>query len=135
MLSIGEVAARAGLKTSAVRYYERIGLLPAPQRASGRRRYDVKILDRLAIIGYAQSAGFTLREIDRLFEGKPYSARMRALAQAKLAELDGVIARARMMQTLLRTALRCNCLGLEECGKRLRLKPPIVSGRLRAQRP
>jgi MerR family redox-sensitive transcriptional activator SoxR len=122
MLSIGEVAARAGLKTSAVRYYERVGLLPAPERASGRRRYDEKIFDRLAVISYAQSAGFTLREIRRLFEGKPYSARMRALARAKLAELDGVIARAQMMQALLRTALRCNCLGLEECGTRLRAR-------------
>jgi MerR family redox-sensitive transcriptional activator SoxR len=129
MLSIGEVAARTGLKTSAVRYYERIGLLPPPERASGRRRYDAKILDRLAIIGYARSAGFTLRDIGRLFEGKPYSARMRALAQAKLAELDAVVARARMMQTLLRTALRCNCLGLEECGKRLRLKERSADGK------
>jgi MerR family redox-sensitive transcriptional activator SoxR len=120
MLSIGKVAASAGLNPSAVRYYERIGLLPAPQRTNGRRRYHVSILDRLAIIAYAQSAGFTLREIRRLFEGKPYSTRMRALARAKIVELNEAIARARTMQTLLRTALRCNCLGLEECGKRIR---------------
>jgi MerR family redox-sensitive transcriptional activator SoxR len=121
MLSIGEVAASAGLETSAVRYYERIGLLPAPERVSGRRRYQATVLDRLAIIAYARSAGFTLREIGRLFRGKPYSEKMRALARAKISELDDVIARTRAMQMLLRAALRCNCLGLEECGKRLRL--------------
>ena len=62
-LTIGQVAARAGLNTSHIRYYERVGVLPKPERASGQRRYDDEVLHRLAIIGVAQRAGFTLDEI------------------------------------------------------------------------
>lgn len=50
MLAIGEVAGRAGLRASAIRYYEEQGLLPRPRRRSGKRVYDVSVLDRLALI-------------------------------------------------------------------------------------
>jgi MerR family transcriptional regulator, redox-sensitive transcriptional activator SoxR len=120
MLSIGEIARRAGLRASALRYYERLGLLPAPQRKSGRRQYGDDVLDRLTVIRFARESGFTLREIRKLFDGRPYSTGMRKLAAAKVAELDALIERARMMQALLKMALRCNCLSLEECGKRMR---------------
>lgn len=120
MLSIGEVAARAGLRTSALRYYERVGLIPPPERTSGRRRYRADILDRVAVIQYAQSTGFTLNEIRRLFDRKPYSQRMRTLAQAKLVELDEAVTRAQTMKEFLQGALRCNCLSLEACGQLLR---------------
>ena len=60
--SIGEVARRVGLSTSALRYYESVGLLPTPERSSGRRVYDQDALDRLAMIDVAQRAGFTLRD-------------------------------------------------------------------------
>ena len=63
VLTIGEVARRAGVRASAIRYYEEAGLLPAPERVGGKRRYDEGILRRLAIIGGAKRAGFTLREI------------------------------------------------------------------------
>jgi MerR family redox-sensitive transcriptional activator SoxR len=120
MLPIGEVARRAGLRPSAVRYYEKVGLLPIPRRSSGRRQYGEDVLVRLTVIRFARDNGFTLKEIQRLFAGRPYSARLRELATAKIAELDGVIGRAQEMQALLKTALRCRCLTLEECGRRLR---------------
>ena len=120
MLSIGEIAHRAGLRTSALRYYERLGLLPAPQRKSGRRQYAEGVLDRLTVILFARESGFTLREIRKLFDGRPYSAGMRKLAAEKVDELDALIERAKMMQALLKTALRCNCLSLEDCGARMR---------------
>jgi MerR family redox-sensitive transcriptional activator SoxR len=120
MLSIGDIAARVGLRTSALRYYERLGLLPPPPRKGGRRQYDERVLDRLAVIRFARETGFTIREIQRLLGGKPYSDRLRGLAKAKVRQLDLVLSRARMMQSILRVALRCNCLDLEDCGRRLR---------------
>jgi MerR family redox-sensitive transcriptional activator SoxR len=67
--SIGEVAKRAGIRASAIRYYESAGVLPAPQRVNGHRRYDSEVLDRLAVIQIAQQAGFTVAEIRTLFNG------------------------------------------------------------------
>src|SRR5690349_11986056 len=68
-LSIGEVARRSGLRTSAIRYYEEAGLLPDPPRANGRRQYDAGVLPRLALIAAAQGMGFTIAEIRTLFHG------------------------------------------------------------------
>jgi DNA-binding transcriptional MerR regulator len=119
MLAIGEVARRVGLRPSALRYYERLGLLPAPARDSGRRRYDERVFTRLRVIAFARECGFSLREVRQLFAGKPYSAAMRGLAHRKLAEMEQTIARIEAMRSLLRTALRCECLTLEQCGRRL----------------
>lgn len=60
-LTVGEVARRAGIRTSAIRYYERVGLLPAPPRVSRHRRYDPSVVQRLAVLYLAQEAGFTSR--------------------------------------------------------------------------
>jgi len=119
MLTIGQVAHQARLRTSAIRYYERIGLLPAAARHNGRRRYTDDVLRRLTVIRFAREHGFTLEEIRRLFAGRPYSRRLRRLAGQKIAELEHAIERARTMQALLGKALRCKCLSLEECGRRL----------------
>ena len=119
-LSIGEVALRAGLNPSAIRYYERIGLLPDAERVSGQRRYDETVLGRLAVIEFAQRAGFTLAETRTLLSGfsekVPPSARWRSLAQQKLPEVEALIARASGMKRLLEEGLECECLSLEECG-------------------
>ena len=119
MMAIGEVARRARLRPSALRYYERLGLLPAPLRDSGRRRYGDDVLVRLRVIGFARACGFTLREIRQLFAGRPYSATLRTLARDKLVEMERSIEHMRAMQELLRSALRCDCLTLEQCGRRL----------------
>ena len=119
MMAIGEVARRAGLRPSALRYYERLGLLPEPGRASGRRRYDDAVLLRLRVIGFGRACGFSLREIRQLFAGRPYSATLRALAGRKLVDLERAIERLHAMQELLRSALRCDCLTLEQCGRRI----------------
>jgi MerR family redox-sensitive transcriptional activator SoxR len=118
-LAIGEVAERAGLQTSAIRYYERVGLLPAPERISGRRRYGPEVLQLLAAIEASKAAGFSLEEIKRLFHGfdraTPPSARWRELATTKLEELDGVAERLEGMRSLLQRGLECGCLSLEDC--------------------
>ena len=68
-LSISEVAKQMGLRPSAIRYYEQIGILPPAHRVSGQRRYDVTVLHRLALVQRARQTGFTLGEIKELFFG------------------------------------------------------------------
>lgn len=118
-LAIGEVAERAGLQASAVRYYERVGLLPAPERISGRRRYGPEVLQLLAAIEVSKAAGFSLGEVKRLFHGfeqrTPPSERWRELATSKLEQLDVLADRLEGMRALLRRGLECGCLSLEDC--------------------
>ncbi len=120
-LSIGELAERSGLSTPTIRYYEEVGLLPRPVRASGRRVYDERTIDRLQVITFAKEAGFKLREIRQLFDGfasdTPAGVRWQNLATTKLAELDALAARIEVMKKLLREALRCGCVELDACGK------------------
>ena len=119
-LSIGDVAARAGIRPSAIRYYESIGVLPEPQRVNGQRRYAPDVVTRLAVVKMAQEAGFTVAEIATLFNGfeagTAASARRRALAERKVAEIDALIARAETMRRVLGESLRCDCLTLDQCG-------------------
>ena len=118
-MTIGEVAHKAGIRTSAIRYYERIGLLPTPQRTSGRRRYEASILQKLGVIQMAQQAGFTVAEIQTLLHDFPVdtppSVRWQALANKKLTEIDALIQRAYAMKTFLEQALTCRCPNLDEC--------------------
>jgi MerR family redox-sensitive transcriptional activator SoxR len=120
-LTIGEAARRAGIRPSAIRYYEQAGLVPAPRRTSGQRRYDPSVLDRLALIQFAQRAGFTIGEIRTLFEGfeeeTPMSRRWQVLARQKLEEVDALMDRARRMRALLDQALECGCLRVEDCAR------------------
>jgi MerR family transcriptional regulator, redox-sensitive transcriptional activator SoxR len=123
-LAIGEVAARAGVESSAIRYYESLGLLPKPTRAGGKRRYDADVLDRLALIGLAKDAGFTINEIKQLVSETTPTAvpaeKWRLLATRKLAELDESAARLRRMRRVLRQALECGCVDLAACAPILR---------------
>ena len=120
-LTIGEVARKAGLQTSAIRYYEKIGLLPKTQRVGGQRRYETSVLNYLEVINVAKRAGFRMDEIRHLFHGFgrgiPAFHRWQLLAQRKIAEMDDLIARAKEMKLLLQKADRCKCLDLEDCGR------------------
>jgi MerR family redox-sensitive transcriptional activator SoxR len=121
-LTISEVAKQVGLKPSAIRYYEQIGILPRPQRQSGQRRYDNSVLYRLALVQRARQMGFTLDEVRRLFFGFrttiPISERWKKLSQRKLAELDTLAEQIKAMQALLhKMTERCTCDALDQCGK------------------
>src|SRR5712671_3875606 len=98
LLTIGDVAEGAGLRTSALRYYEAAGLLAPTTRISGQRRYDESALERLAVIQFCQRLGFTLAEI-RLLLAEPRGAkqreRWRGFVDAKVGELDEAAARVR----------------------------------------
>ena len=122
-MTIGEVAERAGLRASAIRFYEKAGLLPRAVRAGGQRRYDGKILERLALVEFAKECGFTLAEIRQLFHGyrdnTPLSARMQLLAARKVQELDALAGRIGIMKNMLARAQRCRCIDVDECGRRI----------------
>ena len=120
-MTIGEVAHRACVQASAIRYYEKIGLLPKTQRIGGQRRYETSVLNYLEVIDVARSAGFRIEEIKQLFhgfgKGTPAFRRWELLAQRKITEMDELIARAKKMKRLLENADRCKCLELEDCGE------------------
>jgi MerR family redox-sensitive transcriptional activator SoxR len=118
-LSIGEVAGRTGIRPSAIRYYERVGLLPKPPRASGRRRYDESILERIAIVHFGKRVGLSLTELKILLGGaavRPPPERWRNLAHEKVAQVDQLIAEASVVRQLLLETLDQKCPKLVERG-------------------
>lgn len=114
--TIGEVAREAGVAATTLRYYEQIGLVPAPARLGGQRRYDGAILARLEVIRLCKSAGFALEEIQLLFAddapGRPIS---RALAEAKLAEIDARMASLARARAVIEWGMRCTCPSIDAC--------------------
>lgn len=116
-MRIGEVAEHAGVRTSLIRYYERIGLLPVPERVSGQRRYDPSVIRRLAVIDVAQRAGMSLDEITELVNAgsEPLSEQLREIAERKLPDIEALIDRAERVRAWLETARRCGCQTIDEC--------------------
>jgi MerR family transcriptional regulator, redox-sensitive transcriptional activator SoxR len=118
-LTIGELAEQSGLQTSALRYYESVGLLSPARRVGGQRRYDPVVLQRLAFIKLSQQAGFSVKEIRTLLEGfkmdTPPSARWRIMAGKKLVEVEDLMLKVQRMKYLLEEGLKCGCLSFEEC--------------------
>jgi MerR family transcriptional regulator, redox-sensitive transcriptional activator SoxR len=123
LLTISEVAQRVGLRSSAIRYYEQLGIVPPAQRVSGQRRYDEAALYRLVTLQRARQIGFSLDEIRQLFfgfrKGTPPSARWKKLSQRKLAELDRLVNEIKAIQLVLQGQGRCGCASLEDCGEGL----------------
>ena len=117
-MTIGEVARRAGVKPTTLRFYESLGVLPEPERVSGQRRYTVDVLRRLAIIDVAQRAGCSLEEIAELFNAadEPAFERLRAIAERKLPQIESLISRAQAVQRWLEVASACECQTLDVCG-------------------
>jgi MerR family redox-sensitive transcriptional activator SoxR len=122
-LAISDVARVFGLRTSAIRYYEQIGILPPAARKNGQRRYDKSVLFRLAVVQGAREAGFTLEEIRELFfgfpPGMPPPKRWHQLSQRKIAELRTRMKRLKLMEALLKRVENCRCDVLDECGEKL----------------
>ena len=114
-LDIGEVAARVGVPASTLRYYEEKGLIRPVGRRGLRRLYDPSVVERLAMIGLGQSAGFSLDEIARMFapDGKPKIDR-RVLAE-KAEELDSNIRKLTAMRDGLKHAAVCPAPSHMEC--------------------
>jgi len=126
-MRIGEVARRAGVRVSLLRYYEDVGLIAPAGRVSGQRRYDASVLRRLAVIDVAQRAGLTLDEIRELVEhgNDPMNERLRELAARRLPEIDALIERAGRVRTWLAAATSCDCERIDDCA--LFDDPPLAS--------
>ena len=118
-LTIGPLAARFGLNASAIRYYERVGVLPEPARERGRRRYGPDAVRRLEILAAAKRAGLSLAEARMLLEtaddGTPPSEALRDIAARKLPEVDALIRRAQATRAWLLLARACACETLDVC--------------------
>lgn len=115
-MTIGEVSRRSGVPATTLRYYEQIGLLSAPARVSGQRRYGEAVLARLGVVGLCKSAGFSLEEIALLFAddapGRPAS---RVLALAKLAQIDAQLETLSRARAVIAWGMRCTCPSIDAC--------------------
>jgi DNA-binding transcriptional MerR regulator len=106
-LTIGELAKRTGVATSALRYYEELGLLPAPVRVVGRRRYPESAVGLVGIL-LLRDVGFSLRESKAFLASRTHAVdSWRRLAQRKLANLDEQIAKALTAKEAITHALHC----------------------------
>ena len=128
-MKIGELAARAGLNASALRYYEKMSLLVPPHRTGGQRRYPSDALDRALLIRFAGEMGFTLGEIKLFLRGlrdnAPVGPRWKKLAHNKISELDETMERSLRLKSLLQHLLHCHCPSLRICVQRLSLSPSL----------
>ena len=120
MLTIGELAERAGVATSTLRYYETTGLLAPDARVSGHRRYDETAMEKLTVIRFCQELGFTLAEIKALLtepRGVRQKERWRTFVDEKVAELDATAAQLRAMKKILLASQDCDCVDVHECAR------------------
>lgn len=128
-MKIGELSSHTGLNASAIRYYERLGLVPAPHRSGGQRRYSEEAAHRLLLIRYAKDMDFTLGEIKVFLSGlrdkAPVGPRWRKLAHLKIKEVDEKMQRSRQLKSLLEHLLECHCASLQVCVERLSLSPRL----------
>lgn len=118
-LSISQVTQQTGVRASALRYYEEIGLLSPVRRVGGRRHYDEGVLEKLAVIQTAQQAGFTLAELrvllnDVLDTASP-SIQWHDLIQRKLQEMNRLLQNVQSMKRLLEDIMDCDDASLAEC--------------------
>lgn len=116
MLLIGQVAEQSGLATSAIRYYEDLGLIETATRVSGRRHFPESTPRRLRAITAAREAGFTLEEIQRLLDSQAEGTQeWIELVEAKLGEIRSRLRRLRGIEKTLRDSLTCGCQAWDEC--------------------
>jgi MerR family transcriptional regulator, redox-sensitive transcriptional activator SoxR len=119
-LTIGELAERSGVATSALRFYEDRGLLASERTAAGHRRYPRAVLRRVAFIVFAQRVGLTLEEIrgelDRLpTDHVPRRSEWAKLSGAWTARIDRRIAELERLKAGLSECIGCGCLSLDRC--------------------
>jgi len=139
-MCIGEVAKVCGLAPSAIRYYEKAGLLPKPLRGSRQRRYGAEIIGRLRLLQVARQAGFSIAETRAFVSGfsatTPPAIRWRALARRKLTEIEAQLRRLRRMKLLLESGFHCRCVSIEDCARIIGEAPPsaLTAPRVRSRK-
>ncbi|WP_171163745.1 redox-sensitive transcriptional activator SoxR [Streptomyces sp. I05A-00742] len=120
LMTIGELAARSGLATSALRYYEQLGLIRSERTAGGRRRYPRSTLRRVAFVRAAQAVGLSLDEartaMGRLPEDRaPTAAQWNRVARAWTERIDERIAELERLRRRITGCIGCGCLSLRKC--------------------
>ncbi len=120
LMTIGEVARRSGVASSALRYYEERGLIASERAGSGHRRYQRSVLRRIAFVVFAQRVGLTLDEIGaELAKLPPDRAPTRRdwsrLSRGWTARIDDRIAELERLKAGLTECIGCGCLSLERC--------------------
>ena len=119
-LSIGQVAERTGVAPSALRYYEREGLIQSSRTAGDQRRYPREVLRRVAFVRIAQRVGLTLEEIRTALaslpeERTPTKADWARLSNSWRPQLDAQIAVLQRLRDELTSCIGCGCLSLKAC--------------------
>ena len=119
-LTIGQVAERAGVATSALRFYEDIDLITSTRTSGNQRRYDRSVLRTVSVIKAAQEVGLSLRQItealDSLPEGRTPTKRDWArLASRWRSDLDRRIEELTALRDDLADCIGCGCLSLRSC--------------------
>jgi MerR family transcriptional regulator, copper efflux regulator len=114
--TIGELAARFGLATHVLRYWEDMGLLSPARRVAGRRVYGPAHVTRVAEIMLGKDAGFSLEQLRELFAA-PDRDRRREVLRGQLAQVRQRIARLTLSQTLLEHGLRCRHPDYQSCSR------------------
>jgi MerR family transcriptional regulator, redox-sensitive transcriptional activator SoxR len=119
-LTIGEVAARSGVAPSALRFYEREGLIEAARTDGNQRRYERAVLRRIAFIQAGRAAGVTLAEIKHALDGLPRSRTPSRKDWERLSnkwrdDLDARIETLRALRDRLTTCIGCGCLSIDQC--------------------
>jgi MerR family redox-sensitive transcriptional activator SoxR len=120
LISIGEVAARSGVATSALRFYESVGLLRARRTSGGRREYPRHVLRRVAFIRIAQRMGLTLEDVKEALslvpaDRAPTRAEWARVSRAWRARLDERVAMLLALRDELTSCIGCGCLSLKRC--------------------
>ena len=120
VLSIGEVAARSGIASSALRFYEDVGLIRSIRNRSGHRRYPRAVLRRVAFIVFAQRIGLSLHEVREELAKLPTNRVPERADWAKLsagwtARIRARIAALERLQAGLTECIGCGCLSLDRC--------------------
>lgn len=132
-MDISEVAKRAGLPASTLRYYEEKGLIASAGRRGLKRLFAPRVLDQLALIALGRAAGFSLDEIGEMFDASGEPSIDRQALVAKADELDSTISKLSAMRDGLRHAAKCTAPSHLECGQFRRLMN-IASARMKQEK-
>jgi DNA-binding transcriptional MerR regulator len=132
-MDISEVAKRSGVAASALRYYERKGLIHSLESEGARRKFAPAVLDQLALIALGQAAGFSLDEIRVMFTPNGEPNIDRGMLAAKAVELEAMVVRLRAMIRGLRHAVLCPAPSHAACPSFQKLLKAAASGALQSR--
>ena len=114
-MKIGEVARAAGVSTSAIRYYEAVGIMPPPMRRNGVRYYEAQAVDELKVLRFYRTAGIPIRELASIAKHRPGTGARRDVwvdvLHARIVDLDSRIEKAQRTRALLEQSIACRCEG------------------------